>query len=317
MIALISKGSVTAYGDICQLTSHAIVRVASLHFDPRQHLPYTTGPLSPRNFCDRDSTQPRNAIPANIGLCLHQPRSVTLSQMAGQLRNMRASVEAPHPGLITSQPLTMPVFSFKCVVEGTIPFLRLHGELRNEIYLLAIEDITTIKLFEDRVVLPPVGSVCKQVRTELRGLYEEELLSNPNAQIEARVVNMNFEPLLRWLDTNDQHYGAWEDETPRVLTIHAVCDGEESEREFWWLEECVSWRSPIPSNERLPRLLLHNLTTTLNGWGEECSRERRGGRWLSQVGESNAISPRLWKSLAGLLPQTSHNRPSLLDRDRR
>lgn len=99
------------------------------------------------------------------------------------------------------------------------PFLALPGELRNKIYTEVAHNASSIKLFEGRVVLPPLAGVCRQVRREMSGNNQAELYLDPAAPIHAHVTNFNFHPLLRWLNAHRQHLKG---EAPRLLVITSV-----------------------------------------------------------------------------------------------
>lgn len=204
-----------------------------------------------------------------------QPPLSTLHTQSSHLRHSRPDhllvYRQPGKMRVSETPTRLPALgsSYSSNTKTMSPLLKLPGELRNKIYSLVAEQMSIINVFEGRTVLPPLGLVCRQVRREMLGVYEKELLSDPDSQIVARVCNMNFEPLMQWLDSNDECANfAWKDRA-RVLTIHATCIEDESERQFPWLGENTFQRSPMPDNERLPNLLLHNLATSINGWCDD------------------------------------------------
>jgi hypothetical protein len=86
------------------------------------------------------------------------------------------------------------------------PFLNLAGELRNTIYELVIIDSTELRLSEGRVTLPALGCVCRQMRTEMRGIFEQheadliQAALDNRIPIRARVSNYDFSPLEMWLN---------------------------------------------------------------------------------------------------------------------
>jgi hypothetical protein len=85
------------------------------------------------------------------------------------------------------------------------PFLNLAGELRNAIYELVIIDSPELWLSEGRVTLPPLGCVCRQMRTEMRSMFETHeadlILAalTGRIRIRTRVINYDFTPLNTWL----------------------------------------------------------------------------------------------------------------------
>jgi hypothetical protein len=105
--------------------------------------------------------------------------------------------------------------------DGDSTFLKLPGEIRNQIYSEVARDTPLIRLFEGRVVLPALGAVCRQVRKEMNGNYERDVSLDPSKPIFALVTNFNFDHLSRWLvknsrDLNDRL------EAPRLLCITSV-----------------------------------------------------------------------------------------------
>ena len=100
-------------------------------------------------------------------------------------------------------------------------FLTVPGEIRNHIYLQVALDAPILRLFEGRVVLPPLASVCRQIRKEMNGKYQRDATLNPETPIHALVTNFNFHCLSRWLD---KHNRDLKDRlnAPRVLCITSV-----------------------------------------------------------------------------------------------
>jgi hypothetical protein len=89
------------------------------------------------------------------------------------------------------------------------PFLSLAGELRNAIYELVVIDSPELGLFDGRVALPALGCVCRQIRTEMRGIFEQHeadliLAAQSNRTvIEAKVINYDFTSLSTWLSRHE------------------------------------------------------------------------------------------------------------------
>ena len=83
------------------------------------------------------------------------------------------------------------------------PFLELPAELRNKVYEYLASEEVALRLSAGRLILPPLGSVCKKIRAEMRGVYDHDLVSNATLRIEARVINFHFRSLFRWLDEHD------------------------------------------------------------------------------------------------------------------
>jgi len=100
-------------------------------------------------------------------------------------------------------------------------FLTLPGEIRNHIYLQVALDAPTIRLFEGRVVLPPLASVCRQVRKEMSGKYQKDATLNPATPVHVLVTNFNFHSLSRWLDKHSRDLKDKLD-APRVSCITSV-----------------------------------------------------------------------------------------------
>lgn len=115
------------------------------------------------------------------------------------------------------------------------PFLKIAGELCNAIYELVISDTSELKLFEGRVTLPALGCVCRQMRTEMRGMFEThetELITAALTgliPIVARVINYDFTPLHTWLHSNEclpneTEYDSVRKRQVRTLHITMVID---------------------------------------------------------------------------------------------
>lgn len=100
-------------------------------------------------------------------------------------------------------------------------FLTLPGEIRNHIYLQVALDAPIIRLFEGRVVLPPLASACRQIRKEMNGKYQKDATLNPATPVHALVTNFNFHSLSRWLDKHSRDLKDKSD-APRVLCITSV-----------------------------------------------------------------------------------------------
>jgi hypothetical protein len=105
--------------------------------------------------------------------------------------------------------------------DGDSTFLKLPGEIRNQIYSEVARDTSLIRLFEDRVVLPAFGAVYRQVRKEMSGGYERDVTLDPSKPIFALVTNFNFDHLSRWLDKNSRDLKDKLTE-PRLLHITSV-----------------------------------------------------------------------------------------------
>jgi hypothetical protein len=167
------------------------------------------------------------------------------------------------------------------------PLLKLPAELQNNIYEHVSRDEKVLKLSAGKVVLPPLGGVCKHIRAELRGVFEQEVISNTDLEIQALVVNFNFQPLFRWLAEHDQRpispavekLAHRPPQKLRELVIHAKCRPEVVLAP--WLEKTSL--SPLLQEERLSALLLHNLTTTLNGWSMNVDMFVAEYAWCNRV----------------------------------
>jgi hypothetical protein len=183
------------------------------------------------------------------------------------------------------------------------PLLKLPAELRNDIYEHVSRDEKVLKLSAGKVVLPPLGGVCKQIRAELRGVFEQQMISNTDLEIQALVVNFNFDPLFRWLDEHDQRpiSPAFEElacrppQKLRKLVIHATCRPELLLAP--WLERNPLLLSPLLQEERLSALLLHNLTTTLKRWSTSLDMYMARYAWGRRVANpslEDVLSHYLW-----------------------
>lgn len=146
--------------------------------------------------------------------------------------------------------------------------LNLPGELRNEIYTHVARTQDALRLSEGQIILPALGGVCKKIRAEMRGIFEQEVVSNitMDIDIEARVVNLNFDPLFKWLDENDQRSTEDQKQNARVLKIFVTCRPELPGGEFPNLDQRFWDRSEVKAKENMPHLLLGNLSATLEGW---------------------------------------------------
>ena len=85
------------------------------------------------------------------------------------------------PSSTTATPFTFTFTRIQTSDSETAPFLKLPAELRNRIYGLAAKNHRRLRVYDGRVVLPPLGSVCKKIRTEIRGIFEQEVI--PTRQI--------------------------------------------------------------------------------------------------------------------------------------
>lgn len=130
-----------------------------------------------------------------------------------------------HPPLsTTATPFTFTFSRIQTSDSETAPFpsfLTLPGEIRNHIYLQVALDAPIIRLFESRVVLPPLASACRQIRNEMDGKYQKDATLNPATPVHALVTNFNFHSLSRWLN---KHSRDLKDKlvAPRVLCITSV-----------------------------------------------------------------------------------------------
>jgi hypothetical protein len=181
-------------------------------------------------------------------------------------RKEQSSLDPTPPAIPT--PFTF-VFTQICTSDpGTSclpPLLRLPAELRNNIYELVAKDQETLILSAGKIVLPPLGGVCRQIRAEMRGIFEQEVISNTALPIISPVVNFNFKPLFDWLDEHDRVDGqpaTGGECVVRALDIWPECRPDLS------LDPHIG-NTASPEEDRLASLLLHNLTTTMNGWSSE------------------------------------------------
>jgi hypothetical protein len=189
----------------------------------------------------------------------------------------------------TQTPTTVTDFGLDTSCES--PLLKLPAELRNNIYEHVSREEKVLKLSAGKIVLPSLGGVCKQIRAELRGIFEQEVISNIHLEIQALIVNFNFAPLLGWLDEHDQRPISPAVEKlaqrpavkVRKLVIHATC--RPGLVLAPWLEETSF--SPLLQEERLSALLLHNLTTTLNGWSTNEDMFVARYAWCNRVPNSS------------------------------
>lgn len=99
------------------------------------------------------------------------------------------------------------------------PFLKLSGELRNLIYEYVAATAPIVRVFENRTILPPLACVCRKIRSEMSGKYEEEVVLYPRIPIEAYSSNLHFRPLFKWLEENDRRL---EGHTKFVRTLHVA-----------------------------------------------------------------------------------------------
>ncbi|GAB7330484.1 hypothetical protein MBLNU13_g02091t2 [Cladosporium sp. NU13] len=177
----------------------------------------------------------------------------------------------------TATPFTFTLTQIQTSDSETAPFLKLPAELRNKIYELAAKQQKHLRLFGGRIVLPPLGRVCKKIRTEVRGLFEQEVICSP-LSIEALVVNFDFKPLFNWLDEHDQrpsstHPGRF----ARTLHIRVACRPELA-LSHWFHESsprCSTLGEPL-KKQRVHHVLLQNLMATMNGWSWELTKYLTG-----------------------------------------
>lgn len=172
----------------------------------------------------------------------------------------------------TSKPCT-PTSTENCATDPntsrTSPFFKLPPELRNTIYELVARDQQDLKLTPaGRIRLPPLARVCRRLRAEMRGIFEHEVISNTALPITAGAVNFDFQPLFKWLDENDgQTVPEGKKWAPRTLAISVTYQPKLLLDRC--LEEESSQLSKLQQEERALRLLLRNLTTTMNGWNSD------------------------------------------------
>lgn len=178
------------------------------------------------------------------------------------------------PSSATATPFTFTFTQIQTSDSETAPFLKLPAELRNEIYELAAKQQNRLILFDGRIVLPPLGSVCKKIRTEMRGVFEQEAISNIALSIAALVVNFDFKPLFDWLDEYDQRPGStYPGQFARILHIRLACQSKLS-LSHWFDESsprCSSLGESL-KKQRLQCLLLQNIVATMYGWSWELTR---------------------------------------------
>ena len=125
----------------------------------------------------------------------------------------------PHP----ASPRSSTQFTLRCLYDMSSPstFLTLPGEIRNHIYLQVALDAPIVRLFEGHVVLPPLASVCRQIRKKMNGKYQKDATLNSATPIHALVTNFNFHSLSQWLDKHSRDLKD-KQEAPRVLCITSV-----------------------------------------------------------------------------------------------
>ena len=155
--------------------------------------------------------------------------------------------------------------------SDTSSFLKLPGELRNRIYEFVAKDLPWLTLSAGgQIVLPPFGSVCKRVRTELRGIFEHEVIWDTRLDIKALVVNFDFDPLFNWLDELDRRPKCSDKRhIVRSLIIFATYRPKPSSAH--WLDGSSSQSSASLEEQRLPHLILQNLMATMKGWSWQLS----------------------------------------------
>jgi hypothetical protein len=159
------------------------------------------------------------------------------------------------------------------------PLLKLPAELRNNIYEHVSRDEKVLKFSAGKVVLPPLGGVCKQIRAELRGIFEQEVISNTALPIQVLVVNFNFKPLFEWLDEHDlvdRRPATGCQYVTRELIIWLEC------RPDFSLDPRIE-NFASPEERRLASLLLHNLTTTMIGWSSELDIHEARFSWRQRM----------------------------------
>lgn len=148
------------------------------------------------------------------------------------------------------------------------PLLNLPPELRNKVFEYVGSNQDALRLSGDRIVLPPLGSVCKKIRKEMSAIFEHEIVKDTALAIEARVVNFDFRPLFSWLDKNDQACNRTENENARELKIHVTCRPDLPGCEFPRLDESLWGRPTLRAKEMLQKLLRDNLRHSLSGWSD-------------------------------------------------
>jgi len=177
----------------------------------------------------------------------------------------------------TTTPFTFIFTQIQTSDSETAPFLKLPAELRNRIYELVAKDQWCLMLFEGRIVLPPLGSVCKKIRTEMRDIFEKEVVCT-KLSISALVVNFDFQPLFNWLDEHDQRTAfAGEQWLARPLSIRLTCRPELFDESSPRFSTCTLGESL--KKQRLHHFLLQNLMATMNGWSWELTMYFTGNDW--------------------------------------
>lgn len=82
-------------------------------------------------------------------------------------------------------------------------FLKLPAELRNTIYELVASDQDVLRLSVDlKIVLPPFGRTCKQIRTEMRDIFESVIVSQPALVIVACAISSKCGTIYDWVEDN-------------------------------------------------------------------------------------------------------------------
>jgi hypothetical protein len=152
--------------------------------------------------------------------------------------------------------------------DGDSTFLKLPGEIRNQIYSEVARDTPLIRLFEGRVVLPALGAVCQQVRKEMSGDYETDVVLDPSKPIYALVTNFNFDSLSRWLDKNSRDLKDKLTE-PRLLHITSVLlspDYAVDTLSPHKPEDERNQQSALDAHKNSLRTLEHSLETWAHTW---------------------------------------------------
>lgn len=110
------------------------------------------------------------------------------------------NIPSKHSTLSIESFLSLPLLLATMSAES--PILNLPGELRNQIYDEVACSAVHVKLFEGRVVLPPLARTCRKIRTEMSGKYEADVIKR-DVDVHAHVLNCNFEPLRKWLSAHE------------------------------------------------------------------------------------------------------------------
>lgn len=174
------------------------------------------------------------------------------------------------PSSTTATPFTFTFTRIQTNNAETALFLKLPAELRNRIYELTVKNRRRLRVYDGRVVLPPLGNVCKKIRTEIRSIFEQEVIPTM-LRIEALVVNLNFEPLFNWLDKHDQRTAfAHTDRPARLLIIRVLCRPELCLGP--WFDESSPRCSTLGKKQRVQHLLLQNLMASMTGWSWELTK---------------------------------------------